>query len=345
MRVSFIVVAYNAETKLKNLLADLKEQDYDHQKIEVILVDSNSKDRTKQIMTDFAQSAHDFSRICVLDNPKRILPAGWNIALKECQGDIILRVDAHASIPADFIRKNVECIKSGERICGGPRISIIDGENNGWQKTLLLAETSLFGSGIAEYRREKKKKYVSTLAHAAYHKEVFQTVGGYNENLVRTEDNEIHYRMRKAGYKFCFDPEIVSYHHARNNLRQMMKQKFLNGYWIGITLGICPQCFSWYHFVPFFFVLAIAITSIMAGSGIVFPAYLLWGTYGSGGILMALLSISKERFCFWFLLLPVLFFLLHFSYGMGTAVGIIKTIFTSGKSKKREVCSCNMVKN
>lgn len=333
MLVSFIVVAYNAEKKLLNLLRDLEKQDYDHRRIEVILVDSNSTDRTKQVMKDFAESDHGFSRVCVLDNPKKVLPAGWNIALKECYGDVILRVDAHASIPDDFVRKNIECIKSGEKICGGPRISIIN-ENNAWQKTLLLAETSMFGSGIAEYRRKRIKKYVSTLAHAAYHKEVFQTVGGYNESLVRTEDNEIHYRMRKAGYKFCFEPAIVSYHHARNSLKHMIKQKFLNGYWIGITLGVCPRCFSWYHFAPFCFVVAIAITTIMTWCGIILPACLLWGLYGGGAVLMTTLSVSKEQFSPWYLLLPVLFLLLHLSYGLGTIIGVVRMLCTLGKSKK-----------
>ena len=326
MLVSFIVAAYNAETKLINLLRDLIKQDYDHRMIEVILVDSNSTDRTKQVMKDFAKSDHGFSRVCVLDNPKQVLPAGWNIALKECYGDVILRVDAHASIPNDFVRKNIECIKSGEKICGGPRISIID-ENNGWQKTLLLAETSMFGSGIAEYRRKRIKKYVNTLAHAAYHKEVFQTVGGYNESLVRTEDNEIHYRMRKAGYKFCFDPAIVSYHHARNSLKKMIKQKFLNGYWIGRTLRVCPGCFSWYHFVPFCFVLVIMITSAMAGFGVVLPARFLWGLYGGSAVMMTIRSVSKEQFSSWYLLLPFLFLILHLSYGLGTIIGVLKMLF------------------
>ena len=156
-------------------------------------------------------------------------------------------------------------------------------------------------------------------------------VENYNERLVRTEDNEIHYRMRQAGYKFCFDPSIVSYHHARNSLSKMLKQKYLNGYWIGLTLGICPKCFSWYHFVPLGFVLAIIATSISTLWGIIFPSQLIWGTYWTGALIMMLLSIIKERFCTQFLLLPVLFFLLHMSYGLGTVVGIIKMLFEARK--------------
>ena len=50
MLVSFIVVAYNAEKYLNKCLDSLKKQNYPHKKIEVILVDSNSLDKTKKII-------------------------------------------------------------------------------------------------------------------------------------------------------------------------------------------------------------------------------------------------------------------------------------------------------
>ena len=326
MKVSFIVVAYNAGSKLENLLEDLKKQDYNHNDIEIILVDSNSSDNTKDIMMKFKEITKTFSKVLVLDNPKKILPCGWNIALEASTGDLILRVDAHSSLPNDFISKNVNRIDMGEKIVGGHRISIID-ENNAWQKTLLIAEKSIFGSGIATYRRKEREEYVSTLAHAAYSREVFKKVGGYDERLARTEDNEIHYRMKKAGYKFLLDPTIKSYHHARNSLSKMMKQKYLNGYWIGLTMGISPKCFSIYHFVPLVFVLALIFSIIFAFvfSGI--PLILLLGAYFTFNILNTIFSIISEKKHLDYLLLPFIFFLLHLSYGWGTLYGLIKLPF------------------
>ena len=74
--------------------------------------------------------------------------------------------------------------------------------------------------------------------HAAYRRQVFDKVGFFNENLARTEDNEIHYRMREAGFKLCFDPDIISYQHIRSSLPKMLKQKYSNGLWIGKTAKI-----------------------------------------------------------------------------------------------------------
>lgn len=333
MKVSFIVVAYNAGNKLENLLGDLEKQEYNHSDIEIILVDSNSSDNTKDIMEKFKESNRSFSRVLVLDNPKKILPCGWNIALEASTGDLILRVDAHSSLPNDFISKNVKRIEAGEKIVGGHRISIID-EDNAWQKTLLIAEKSIFGSGIASYRRKEKEEYVSTLAHAAYCREVFKKVGGYDERLARTEDNEMHYRMKEAGYKFLLDPTIKSYHHARNSLSKMMKQKYLNGYWIGLTMGVSPKCFSIYHFIPLLFVLALIVTVIGSFTISSLPLVLLLVVYFAFNIVNTIFSILKEKKHISYLLLPIIFFLLHISYGWGTLYGLIKLPFWIRKNKK-----------
>lgn len=325
MRVSFIIVAYNEEKTLGTVFKNLEEQTYNHKKIEVILVDGMSTDKTKEMMEQF-QKENSFERVIIKDNPKKTLPCGWNVALKEAKGDIILRIDAHATIPKEFIQKNVECIASGEKICGGYRPNIIEEKSN-WQKTLLLVEQSLFGSSVASYRRNGEKRYVKSVFHGAYCKEVFDKVGLYNENLARTEDNEMHYRMRQAGYKICFDPNIISYQHTRNSLKKMLKQKYMNGFWIGVTLRECPQCFSFYHFIPFAFVCSIIISvcSIpLIGSEIL---KLIIGSYLLVDFGMSVLAMLNNRLRITNVVLPILFFCLHILYGVGTMMGIAKAIF------------------
>ena len=324
MLVSFIIIAYNAEKFLEKSLESLKKQNYDHKKIEVILVDSNSKDNTKTIMNKFKDKEKDeFLRVEVLENYKKILPCGWNIALEASKGEAIIRVDAHSTFPENFITENVKEIKNGEDIVGGHRISIASDESK-WQKILLIAEESLFGSGIAKYRRQDKREYVKTLAHAMYRKKVFEEVGKYNEKLARTEDNEMHYRMKQKGYKFLLSPNIVSYHHPRNTLKGMIKQKYGNGKWIGITLKYCPKCFSLYHFIPFLFVLGMLFSIITAFIGLPIFAYLLSGAYLLFNILNLIIITINNKFDIRYIILPFIFFILHLSYGTGTIVGLMK---------------------
>ena len=326
MIISVCVVAYNEERALPDLLECIKSQDYPHDKIEVVLIDSMSDDTTKTIMKRFSDENKDFKNIQILDNPGKKQAMGWNVAIKNYRGDAILRVDAHASIPFDFVRKNVEVLESGEFVSGGIRPNIIQ-EKTSWKETLLLAESSMFGSSAASYRRSEKKSYVKSVFHGAYKREVFDNVGGFDEQLGRTEDNEIHYRIRKAGYKICYSPDIISYQHTRSTLKGMLKQKYGNGYWVALTLKVCPGCLSFYHFVPLCFVIGIIGVSILKAIGYPFFSYLMWGMYWLCAVLMSFIAVKGQKKNLYQLSLPILFFLLHVSYGIGSLVGMLKLPF------------------
>lgn len=332
MTVSLCVIAYNEEKFLPNLLADLSNQTYPHELIEIVLVDGLSSDQTKKLMEDFKRDNNTFKSVQVLDNPKRIQAAGWNVAITNAKGDVIIRIDAHTHIPKDFTEKNMILQESGEFVTGGVRPCLIK-EPTAWKKTLLEVENALFGSSIADSRHSKEKKYVKSMFHAAYRREVFENVGLFNENLLRTEDNEMHYRIRKAGYNLCFDPNIVSYQYARSSLKKMIKQKYGNGYWIGLTLGSCPGCISIYHLVPFAFVLGIVFTSILGFFGIWQLGALMWGAYFLFSLVSLAISVFRGKGTKWIICMPFLFLMLHVSYGIGTIGGLLKLIFGKGRKK------------
>lgn len=317
-----IVIALNEERSLPVLLKNLEAQRYDHKKTEVILVDGMSTDKTRLVMQEFASSS-DFKRVVCLDNPKKILAGGWNVALSEARGDVIIRLDAHASVPPDFIEKNIRCILSGYDICGGKVKNYIPDETP-WSAVLNAAENSMFGGSIASFRHQDKPGFVGTLAFGAYRREVFEKTGAFNEQLHRTEDNEMHYRMRKEGYRFYYNPDIVSYRETRPSFKKLSAQKNRNGYWIGKTVKICPGCISWYHMIPFLFVSAVMATTALAFFGVWQTAAVMWGCYALVTLLMtAAACVKEEKRSVLFLALPFLFFILHVSYGTGTLTGLL----------------------
>ena len=321
MKLSFIIVALNAAGTINKSLSSLKKQNYPHENIEVILVDSFSSDNTKKMMLEFQQDEKSFARVVVKDNPGKYLACGWNVALKEVTGDIVLRVDAHTEFPEDFVRKNVECINSGESICGGRVISILEDDSQ-LNRVMLESENSMFGGGFTFFRRGQTCKYTNTLAFAAYKKEAFDAAGPYDERLVRTEDNDMHYRMQEAGYKFFFNPEIVSYRYCRNSFSKLLRQKFLNGYWVGLTMGIQPKAFSVFYLVPLLFVLGLIFffgLSIFTA----WPLIVYLTAYSIVLIVSLLAAIIKENFYIALLLLPFILLSLHVSYGVGTIKGLI----------------------
>ena len=333
MLVSVCTIARNEEEYLPHLLEDITKQDYPAEQIEVVMVDSSSTDGTRRIMERFAEENPQYHNCFVTENPGNNQASGWNQAIRSSTGDIIIRLDAHGRIPEDFVSKNVECMESGEDVTGGPRPNLPE-KDTPWQRLLLSAESSMFGSGIAGFRRENEKKYVKSMFHAAYRREVFEKVGLFNENLGRTEDNEMHYRIRKAGYKICFNPDIISYQNIRNSWCGMLKQKYGNGHWIGLTLGVCPGCFSIHHFVPLAFVFALILTGIIALLGNTGMLVCLCILYVIVDLLMSVLAVQRQKWYNYYLMLPLIFLSLHLAYGVGTLIGIIEMPFWVRKIKR-----------
>ncbi len=327
MLVSLCVIAYNEEQALPRLLDDIRLQDYPHGDIEVVFVDDISTDGTKAVMESFAKEQNGFCRVIIQDSPKNLQAAAWNTAILAANGDIIIRVDAHASIPENFVSANVKNIREGEAVCGGGRPNRAEKETP-WQMTLLALEESLFGSSIAKYRRQQKEKQeVSSIFHGAYRAEVFAKAGGFNEDLGRTEDNELHYRIRKAGYRISSCPDIVSYQNVRATLAKMLRQKYGNGMWIGLTLGVCPRCLSYFHFAPLGLVGALLIFGVLAVCGVTLPLILLSAAYLLFDAAVTASAFSGRKAYLQFVLLPFLFPLLHIVYGVGTLFGVIKMPF------------------
>lgn len=327
------MIAYNEAEVLNELFRDISLQDYPHEKIEVVFVDSMSTDNTKALMEQFKETDYGFRDVIIVQRAKKNQASSWNAALMAAHGDVIIRVDAHARIPRNFVSRNVYNLNEGEDVVGGGRPNITS-DISSWKLTLLAAEDSLFGSSVASYRRPpSQKEYLDSLFHAAYRRKVIETVGGFNENLGRTEDNEFHYRIRQAGFKLCCCPDIISYQHTRNSLRHMIKQKYSNGKWIGLTLSQCPGCLSYFHFVPFLFVTALIICGVFACLGFPILLYILLALYGMFDIVNTVGCCTMKNVQPQFILLPFIFPVLHVFYGLGTVAGLLQIPFWKRKIK------------
>lgn len=316
MLVSVVVGLLNEEKFLPRLIEDFKKQTYNHNEIELIFIDGMSKDDSWKILEDFKNSNHDFYDVVLLKNPKVILSAGMNVGIKAARGECILKVDCHSHITDNFIENNVKIIEEGEDVCGGPRPNIIENADN-FSKTLLLVEENMFGSGIADYRKKTTKKYVSSVFQGMYKKSIFDKIGLLDEKVGRVEDNELHYRIRKNGYKIRYSNDILSYQYTRPTLKRMLKQKYSNGYWIGKVSHVYPKAFSIFHFVPLAFVLAIIFSLCMIPITSIF-IILLSSVYFLFTILITIMTIINNKFNITILLMPIILFLIHVYYGVGT---------------------------
>lgn len=326
MKISIGIVALNEEKYLPGILQDVLKQTYLHKQMELLLIDSMSIDETLNIMNSFrSRYKSKFIDVRVLMNPQKRLANGWNIAINEFRGDVLIRIDAHAHIPRDFVEKNIRRLDSGEYVCGGRRPNIAE-ESTLKAALLLEAESAMFGSGISSFRNSDKSGYVKSIFHGAYRREVFDKVGGFNERLGRTEDNDFHQRIRENGYNIFMDKDIISYQYVRPTLRKMIKQKFLNGYWIGKTTYINKKCISLYYYIPGVFVLFVISAFVMFLLGISAPLYLVCVSYGILLISIGGTSIYKKKYNYIYSIVPIVCCIIHVSYGLGTIIGLLENV-------------------
>ena len=257
----------------------------------------------------------------IVTNERQIQAAGFNEGVKHATGDVVLKIDAHSRIPADFVQKNVDEILAGAYVCGGNRPTIVDSADD-FSKTLHIVEESALGSSIANYRKSDVKRKVNSIFHGMYRKEVFDKVGLADERLLRTEDNEFHYRVRKAGYDIIFNPEIESYQYIRPTFTKMIQQKFANGYWIGLTSHVCRDCLSLFHFGPGVFVATLLVLMMLTLVSFV-PLLTVVFLYLLAVLGLSIFEISKQKFNPTLLLIPFIMIAIHFAYGVGTIKGWI----------------------
>ena len=110
--VSIILPVLNEEAHLDRCLRSVDDQSYPAI-IEIVVADGESTDGTRSVAARFA-------KVRVVDNPRRIRPAGLNTAIAAALGDIIVRVDARTSLAPDYVERCVSALeRSGAAIVGG----------------------------------------------------------------------------------------------------------------------------------------------------------------------------------------------------------------------------------
>ena len=94
-----------------------------------------------------------------------------------------------------------------------------------------MATSSIFGVGNSYFHFSSKSRYVDTVFLGAWRKEMFYKYGGFDEELVRNQDDEFNFRLTQNGEKIWLDTSIKSIYFPRNSLKKLFKQYFQYGFY------------------------------------------------------------------------------------------------------------------
>ncbi len=149
--VSIIIPCYNEQDTIRKLLEAVYAQTFPRADLEVVIADGMSTDGTRAEIAAFADSHPDL-HIAMADNPARSIPSALNCALKEAQGEIIVRLDAHSMPYPDYIERCVADLEAGLGENVGGVWEIQPGAQTWVAQSIAAAASHPLGVGDALYR-------------------------------------------------------------------------------------------------------------------------------------------------------------------------------------------------
>jgi len=227
--VSIIVPVRNGESTIEPLLESLQKLDYDKNKLEVIVVDGNSTDRTRDVAKKYP--------VKLIIEEKDGLNTARNAGINNSNGEVIAFTDCDCIVSSDWIRKIVENFKD-------PRVSCVGGSAKGRDNDFVsqYADNSIVPLMPFFEKREELNMIKPFLHHPAgcnmaFRRKAFKEVGCFDESIqYGFDDVEIVERVCKAGHKMVLDPNVLVWHKHRSTLKEFLKQNFNYGRGSGVLL-------------------------------------------------------------------------------------------------------------
>lgn len=331
--VSVIVPCRNEEKQLAQCLDSILANDYPKDRLEILVIDGMSEDRSRTIVSEYAER---YPCVRLVDNPEKHIPAAMNVGIRNAHGNSIIKMDAHSTYQNNHISLCVAYQEKygAENVGGICRMS--PGADTAVAQAIVLALAHRFGSGNAKVKvGVGEPTWADSAAFGCFKKECFSRVGLFDERLTRSSDMDMNMRIRAAGGRILLVPEIVINYCADSDLRTFWKHNFADGLWATYVLKFGSKAWSWRHWIPLALVLSLLVSFSLSAVSLRF----LWlglgiaALYFGASIVASLQIAVGEKSAKQFFLLPAIFAIRHFAHGIGALVGLVR-IMLPGPAQK-----------
>ena len=299
-----------------------------------------STDGTRALLERYA--ACD-PRLRVIDNPRRRAPFAFNIGLQNARGDYVCIFGAHTVYRHDYVAACLgELLLHNAAACGG-RVMTVPANGSLGARLAAWAMSHPFGSSRKSFRTQSEGP-VDTVNYAVFRRRLVLEAGGYDEDLLRNQDNDLNRKLRAMGYVLWCTWKTECLYFPKATVKGLLRYGYENGYWNALSLAKNPSSMGVRHFVPFLFVVALALSASLTVAAALAPAASLpmalaplasiLGLHLALGAAAAVQAAVRRR-SLGALLLPPVFLAFHFAYGFGTLRGFLSRPWTAWLNSAR----------
>lgn len=292
--------------------------------LQLVVADGRSEDGTRERLERWA--AQD-RRLTVVDNPAGQTAAGLNRALAAARGEVVVRMDVHTRYADDYVACCLETLqRTGADCVGGPWRA---DPGRGRQRAIALAFGSRFGSGGAASRRTDYSGPVDTVYLGAWRRATLERHHGFDEQLLRTEDDDLAFRIVRGGGTVWQDASIRSSYRSRAGYRGLAAQMYQYGYWKVPLIRKHGRPASVRHLIP---LLGLSTVAGLAVLGLWRPAFAIGAGALAAAYAVALLTAAAAATRPWrapgtWVGVALALACMHLSYGTGFAVAVWDSVF------------------
>ncbi len=327
MDVSIILACRNEAKAIHELLACVEGQVWGPLRWELLIADGDSEDGTAEILHRYAAQREN---VTILQNVRRIVSPGLNLAIRRARGELILRMDAHTVYAPDYVETCLRVMKEtgGDNVGGPARTK----PRNAVERLFSAAYHSPFSCGGARFHNAQYEGWVDTVPYGCWRRELFERIGYFDESLVRNQDDEFNLRLRRSGGRIWQSPAIASWYTPRSSVSQLWKQYFQYGFWKVAVIRKHQIPASLRHLVPPAFVIFSGLSVLAWGVALTTGSASATAlrAFTGGFYAIYVLACMAAAAAAWrkvktgaIVFLPLLFPVYHFAYGSGFLAALL----------------------